>query len=92
MKNETVVQVTVWVFVAGQFQPGTTGPEGFVKPDGTVSVTVVCAGEVALHAGPVFVTVMVKVTVCPACAVLGVAVLVIDRLQEGGPIVMIAQL
>ena len=59
-------------------------PVGFVKPDGTVSVTVVVVGGVSPHAEPVFVRAMVKVTVLPDCMGLGFAILVIEMLQGAG--------
>jgi hypothetical protein len=81
-KLAKVVQVTVSVLVGGQVHPEPL-PDGLEKPVGTVSVTVVGVTVGLTHesGSPMFVTVMVKVTVCPACTELGAAVLVMDRLH-----------
>jgi hypothetical protein len=74
LKGVMVLQVTVWPLVM-HCQPEPL-PEGLVKAVGTASVIVVILPQAT---PPVFVTVMVKVTVWKTCTGFGAAVLLIIR-------------
>jgi hypothetical protein len=80
-KKDNVPQVTVNPFVVhDQLEPLATR---LAKPEGSVSVTVVAIGAEPEHAAlPVFVTVMVNVTVPLTWTDAGVAVLLMDRLHR----------